>query len=136
MKFSMARQTYATLNRLSCFDWEVVARGSYDDKKQVPLDIAPYLEKFTRSLQAANYASPHGEEFDVVVTTTANHEKLKPCPFCGGEAKCEPEKSASPDVDKHCYVVRCKKCRTEGALSAKVNLAVSKWNYRAKEEEA
>jgi len=37
-------------------------------------------------------------------------EKLKPCPFCGGEAQIECTSTANADCLSKIFVIRCTKC--------------------------
>ena len=62
--------------------------------------------------------------------------KLKPCPFCGGEAKYQ---VSSPNWDGACNVRV--KCKTEGCYANMLNgwqlnemIAAEKWNRRDTEE--
>ena len=59
-------------------------------------------------------------------------EELKPCPFCGGEARCEPNPDQGHKYHPTCYVV-CDEC---GASSNPYNdrldrgQAIAAWNSR------
>lgn len=56
--------------------------------------------------------------------------KLKPCPFCGGEAKMHPTSSAAHGV----YWARCIECGVETRASYILDDAVKAWNRRADNE--
>jgi len=55
--------------------------------------------------------------------------KLKPCPFCGGEAAVEPD-----EIDKEMCVVRCRGCDGKWGFSFDEASAIAAWNRRASEE--
>ena len=60
---------------------------------------------------------------------TMNNEKLKPCPFCGGEAKVLGTKYEGGD-----YYIVCERCRVRvGSYSNPVE-AIEAWNKRANSE--
>ena len=54
-------------------------------------------------------------------------DKLKPCPFCGGEAEVREAKY----LGLKGFVVTCLKCGIETRLMAGKNQAVWLWNRRA-----
>ena len=55
-----------------------------------------------------------------------NYMKLKPCPFCGGEAK------AVKEIFGTCWKVKCKKCSCNVGRSWfwNKNYAICAWNTR------
>src|SRR5690554_2241553 len=52
-----------------------------------------------------------------------NHEKLLPCPFCGGEAKPPEEQTAG-------YWVECTECKSRGSRRFFEIAAIAAWNRR------
>lgn len=52
--------------------------------------------------------------------------ELKPCPFCGGEAK-------ATEYAKQDYTIECKKCGAEIGWRPKAS-AIRCWNRRVKED--
>lgn len=60
-----------------------------------------------------------------------SEKELKPCPFCGGEAKIYKTKTTSlTDTLIPCYFVFCKQCCCQTQYSKTENEAISKWNRR------
>ena len=59
----------------------------------------------------------------------AGKEKLKPCPFCGGEAKLY---SRAIDWLLSEHLVRCKKCHCETDVYDTKEEATEAWNRRYK----
>lgn len=57
-------------------------------------------------------------------------DKLKPCPFCGGQAKVSLQHY---DCDNN-YVVTCINCETSGWTVAGESNAISWWNHRPRED--
>ena len=63
------------------------------------------------------------------IEESKDEEKLKPCPFCGGEAEIEPE-----GITACGYWLKCKKCGIEQpAPYERVQDAILVWNRRAAE---
>ncbi len=64
-------------------------------------------------------------------------EKLKPCPFCGGEAIVEETKSTTYFKRELPYRVKCKMCHCALAYQffASEQEAIAAWNRRANEKE-
>ncbi len=70
--------------------------------------------------------------------------KLRPCPFCGGEAALKKSNECVGHGDYIClYYVACEKCRAEGGNANcrgdqgdLESLAVERWNRRAYERKA
>lgn len=62
-------------------------------------------------------------------------KELKPCPFCGGEAKLVPHTFFSEKTKKfetNCFGVQCKKCQTSGfQFWGCEKHAIEAWNRRA-----
>lgn len=52
------------------------------------------------------------------------NEKLKPCPFCGGEAEVV-------RISSNSFFVRCKECTTFRPISESEEEAIKLWNERA-----
>lgn len=50
-------------------------------------------------------------------------EKLKPCPFCGGEAE-------SKELWNRDYEIECKKCGARSGEYLKEKYAIENWNRR------
>lgn len=59
-----------------------------------------------------------------------SENNLKPCPFCGGEAKLHKEKLDIFGVMRDCYSVYCTKCCCQTQYSGSENEAVRDWNKR------
>lgn len=57
------------------------------------------------------------------------NKKLKPCPFCGGEA--ERQWGINP---KPIYWVECTECGIEGVVCLSEEEAIEAWNRRATDE--
>ena len=55
-----------------------------------------------------------------------NNEKLKPCPFCGGEAEIVEDRLYSDDY----YAGRCKSCAATSIFEFTKEEAVAAWNRR------
>lgn len=53
--------------------------------------------------------------------------ELKPCPFCGGEAKLE---NLSLVTDRAFWVVHCSKCRVSTPCESKKERVLKIWNRR------
>lgn len=69
---------------------------------------------------------------------TVDNEKLKPCPFCGGEVQLETVKSRAGTL----YGVVCRNtgnrgctCAMEQVPSRSAEAAIARWNMRKPEEE-
>lgn len=59
-------------------------------------------------------------------------ENLKPCPFCGGEAKMNIHRFAGLS---NSYGVECKECMTQSSqFFATREQAIAAWNRRANDE--
>ena len=54
--------------------------------------------------------------------------ELKPCPFCGGEAKLSFYNNA--ECTYVCHYVRCTKCRATTGCEASSKVAIVSWNRR------
>lgn len=54
-------------------------------------------------------------------------EELKPCPFCGSEAK-------FTEPYKNIYVVSCPNCGVGSAIFSNLGEAIEAWNRRYKDE--
>ena len=54
------------------------------------------------------------------------NEKLKPCPFCGGEAEIVEDRLYGEDY----YAGRCKSCAATSIFEFTKEEAVDKWNRR------
>lgn len=54
-------------------------------------------------------------------------EELKPCPFCGGEAK-------FTEPYKNIYVVSCPNCGVGSAIFSNPGEAIEAWNRRYSDE--
>jgi Lar family restriction alleviation protein len=59
--------------------------------------------------------------------------ELKPCPFCGGEAKLHYWRDEPKRLNP--AVIRCKKCGVETPVYNKIRLAEEAWNRRVGEGE-
>ena len=59
--------------------------------------------------------------------------KLKPCPFCGGEAEINIDREAVEDTEKRhwAYTVVCKRCCATSGLTYLPEKACEAWNRRA-----
>jgi len=53
-------------------------------------------------------------------------EKLKPCPFCGGEATCHTQANFRAST----FAIRCKSCGCFSALYDDFPQAIAAWNAR------
>lgn len=61
-------------------------------------------------------------------------DKLKPCPFCGGEAAYS-ETNPSHIGDDNGFMVYCKKCYTESSYDFQTREnAIAAWNRRYEQE--
>lgn len=60
--------------------------------------------------------------------------KLKPCPFCGGEAFCYVSGRIEPGTPDM-FWVRCKKCDVVTKSYTTREKAIKKWNRRAGEQD-
>ena len=58
--------------------------------------------------------------------------KLKPCPFCGGEAKLINILNYYGDI----YWVKCEECNAETPSDFEKDEAIAAWNRRANDEHA
>lgn len=87
-----------------------------------------YCEKTTGS----DYCRNNGCRACIFKWLELEHEELKPCPFCGGEARVDDDLCHS-DMSKTFYSVICKKCgaRTTNNFTLKED-AIEQWNRRAK----
>lgn len=56
-----------------------------------------------------------------------NNNKLKPCPFCGGEAELY-------QTYNGCYQVECHKCGARSCIEKKKENVISNWNMRSTTE--
>ena len=56
-------------------------------------------------------------------------EKLKPCPFCGGEA--ELGGVIKPILNEHRYQIACNYCGGQTLFFQSVEEAIKAWNTRA-----
>lgn len=59
-------------------------------------------------------------------------EKLKPCPFCGGEATCIQESTLGGQIIL--YFVECDDCCARSDRFMKNSVAIEAWNRRASDE--
>ena len=71
--------------------------------------------------------NPGGKEI------TMDEIKLKPCPFCGGEAEINVDREAVEDTEKRhwAYTVVCKRCCATSGLTYLPEKAREAWNRRA-----
>ena len=58
-------------------------------------------------------------------------EKLKPCPFCGGQAEFWESKASNGYL--YGYVIRCSMCKSRTKIYDNQEYASIAWNRRAKE---
>ena len=56
-------------------------------------------------------------------------DRLKPCPFCGGEARYIDATTAIP-YDREIYFVECKECRSNSDMYYSLENAIKAWNTR------
>ena len=63
-------------------------------------------------------------------------EKLKPCPFCGGEASLSVDTEAVRDTENRlwAYQITCNKCSSTTGLCWSDEMAVKEWNRREHEQ--
>ena len=63
-------------------------------------------------------------------------EKLKPCPFCGGEASLSVDTEAVRDTENKlwAYQITCNKCCATTGLCWSEELAIKAWKRRAHEQ--
>ena len=62
----------------------------------------------------------------------ANMDKIKPCPFCGGNARISSDTEATKDSQGRlwAFTVVCDKCCASSGLTFKPERAVEAWNRR------
>ena len=62
-------------------------------------------------------------------------EKLKPCPFCGGNASLhfDPEGVKDTMGRKWAYTITCNRCAASSGLCFSMEQAVDAWNRRSGE---
>lgn len=67
---------------------------------------------------------------------TPDEIKLKPCPFCGGEAKINVDHEEVEDTEKRhwAYTVVCNRCCATSGLTYLPEKAREAWNRRAEHE--
>ncbi len=73
---------------------------------------------------ASEQAEHHARKQEIEMT-----KELKPCPFCGGEAKVE-----NFEPWESLYWVGCKKCGSTGERSKSLAGAINAWNRRVSDE--
>ena len=56
-----------------------------------------------------------------------SESKLKPCPFCGGEA--------TLIKGYFCWWVKCEKCGAETVVETSTTKAIALWNVRSTDEQ-
>ena len=66
--------------------------------------------------------------------------ELKPCPFCGGQARIFTKRVHSENhhlqLDVKCeYIVKCNRCRASMSCYASKAWAINAWNRRADNEQ-
>lgn len=63
-------------------------------------------------------------------------EKLKPCPFCGGEASVtfDPDGIKDTEGRKWAYTVSCNKCCVCTGLCWSGEMAIKAWNRRVNDD--
>ena len=59
-----------------------------------------------------------------------SEQKLKPCPFCGGEAKLKIIPKYYGDI----YWVKCEECNAETPSDFEKDEAIEAWNRRANDD--
>lgn len=80
-------------------------------------------------VDASSGAIPPGKEQEKM-----SEIKLKPCPFCGGEAFCYVSGRIEPEMPDM-FWVRCKKCDVVTKSYTTREKAIKKWNRRAGEQD-
>lgn len=67
---------------------------------------------------------------------TPDEIKLKPCPFCGGEAEIHVDHEEVEDTEKRhwAYTVVCNRCCATSGLTHLPEKAREAWNRRAEHE--
>lgn len=65
-------------------------------------------------------------------TSDKTSDSLKPCPFCGGEARisADPETVRDSQGRKWAYTVVCDRCAASSGLTFKPERAAAAWNTR------
>jgi Lar family restriction alleviation protein len=63
-----------------------------------------------------------------------NETELKPCPFCGNEAKFTDNKNVKSDYAPISYGVKCRNCFVISEYEDNKQLAIKAWNTRTDAE--
>lgn len=116
---------------LCSLDSCLLSGGQYIDDIRVFYDDGKCGERPGHSLDAASGAAEGGKAMK-----TPDEIKLKPCPFCGGEAEINVDHEAVEDTEKRhwAYTVVCNRCCATSGLTYLPEKAREAWNRRAEHE--